>query len=380
MTTNQQIPKTHRALVLTSTDQPPEVKTIPTPQPGPGSAVVRIEAANILTYSKYIYNGARKYPFPTPLVIGSSALGRIVATGPDAVLLEAGKFVFVDCFVRARDDTASAFLLGIHEGHTEKSKKLMQGEWRDATYAEYAKLPLESCYPLNEELLVGKLGYKMEDLQEIPRNDEIDISEADLTRLMVPYGGLADINLKLGETVVIAPATGDFGRAAVKVALAMGARVIAMGRNSELLAKLAASDERIEWVQITGDVQEDTKSLQAFGTVDAYFDISPREASKSTHFKSCILALKHSGRACFMGGLLDDLAIPLRSVVQKDLKLCGKWMYSRQNVKDLIGLVEFGALKLGGQKVDKFSLDDWEKGFDTAAGYSGIDEAAIFVP
>jgi len=75
MDTQQELPKTHRALVLTSTDEPPEVRVIPTPQAGPGSAVVKVEAANIISYSKNIYNGSRKYPLPMPLVIGTSAIG-----------------------------------------------------------------------------------------------------------------------------------------------------------------------------------------------------------------------------------------------------------------------------------------------------------------
>jgi len=66
--------------------------------------------------------------------------------------------------VRGRDDVGAAFLLGIHQGHSDGSRILMRGEWRDATYAEYAKIPLENCYPLNEELLVQKLGYTVEDL------------------------------------------------------------------------------------------------------------------------------------------------------------------------------------------------------------------------
>ena len=169
MASHQQLPKMHRALVLTSTSQPPEVKTIPTPQPGCGSAVVRVEAANIISYSKYIYNGTRNYPFPMPLVIGTSGLGRVTALGPDAVLLKPGQLVWIDCFVRGRDDPDAAILLGIHEGHTEGSKKLMQGEWKDATYAEYAKIPLENCYPLNESLLVGRFGYKVADLQDLSR-------------------------------------------------------------------------------------------------------------------------------------------------------------------------------------------------------------------
>ena len=105
-----------------------------------------------------------------PLVIGTSGIGRIAALGPDAMLLEIGQLVWIDCFIRGRDDPDAAFLLGVHEGHTEGSKKLMRGEWKDATYAEYAKLPLDNCYPLNESLLVENFGYKDEDLQDLSRS------------------------------------------------------------------------------------------------------------------------------------------------------------------------------------------------------------------
>ena len=104
-----------------------------------------------------------------PLVIGTNGLGRVAAIGPDPTLLKPGQLVLIDSYIRGRDNPEDAFLFGVHEGHTEGAKKLMRGEWKDATYAEYAKVPLENCYPLNESLLVGNFGYKIEDLQDISR-------------------------------------------------------------------------------------------------------------------------------------------------------------------------------------------------------------------
>jgi threonine dehydrogenase-like Zn-dependent dehydrogenase len=324
--------------------------------------------SNIISYSRDIYDGTRKYPFPTPLVIGTSGVGRLAAIGPDAVLLKPGQLIFVDSFIRGRDDPSAAFLFGVHEGYTEGSKKLMRGEWKDATYAEYAKAPVENCHLLNESLLLGKLGYAIEDI-------------ADISRLVVPYGGLRDINIKAGETVIIAPATGPFGSAAVTVALAMGARVIAMGRNLSILQRLAASHSRVEIVQITGDVVADTASLQQFGVVDAYFDISPPEAANSTHMKSAIMALRHGGRVSLMGGIQGDVAIPHSRVMHWDLALKGKWMYSREDVGDLIKMVEAGALELEKGKVaGKFGLEEWEVAFDKAKEFSGSERNAVIVP
>ena len=68
--------------------------------------------------------------------------------------------------------------------------------------------------------------------------DEMAYGIGDLAvifRLMVSCGGLRDTDVKAGETVIVSPATGGFGGAALFVALAMGARVIAMGRNMAAL-------------------------------------------------------------------------------------------------------------------------------------------------
>lgn len=57
--------------------------------------------------------------------------------------------------------------------------------------------------------------------------DEMGYGIGDLAvifRLMVSSGGLKDTDVKAGETVIVSPATGGFGGAALFVALAMGAR------------------------------------------------------------------------------------------------------------------------------------------------------------
>jgi hypothetical protein len=46
--------------------------------------------------------------------------------------------------MKGRDDLTNAFLLGVHEGHMKGSERLMNEGWRDATYAEYTKLPVNN--------------------------------------------------------------------------------------------------------------------------------------------------------------------------------------------------------------------------------------------
>ncbi|KAJ3886762.1 alcohol dehydrogenase [Lentinula edodes] len=370
------LPETHRILQLTSTSEPLQLKTVPTPQAGPGSAVVKVLAAGILSYSADIYNGKRQYPFPKPLVPGSSAIGRIVAVGPDATTLVPGQLVFLDCTIRGRDNSEAVILSGISEGFTEASKKLMHGEWRDSTYAEYTKFPLENCIPLDEQRLLGPveaggLGYCVEDLMHI-------------SKLVVPYGGLNDIQLKPGETVIIAPATGPFGSAAVRVALAMGAgRVIAMGRNETMLHKLSTLDARISTVRITGNEKTETDALKKLGPIDVFFDISPFMAANSTHFKSAIAALRHSGRISLMGGVYADMSFPYLSFMHRNLTMKGTWMFSREQMFAFVKLLESGLQPLGeknGLSVGgKFELEEWEEAFEKAR-VAGAGEVVVIVP
>ena len=310
------------------------------------------------------------------MTAGTSAIGRVAAVGPDAALLEPGQLVMVDCTVRGRDDPTAVFLSGIHEGYSLGSRKLMHGEWKDSTYAEFAKVPLETCEVLNETKLLGSpvkggLGYRVEDLGYIPA-------------LMVPYGGLKDIDLKAGETVIISPATGAFGGAAVLVALAMGAKVIAMGRNKEKLEKLAAGNDRIEVVPISGDTQRDVEALKSFGAVDVFFDISPPEAEKSTHITSAILALRHGGRISLMGGIKGNIPIPHSRFMHWNLTMKGKWMYEREDIKGLLKLVETGMLKIGErggvQLVGRFGLEEWEKAFTVAEENGVVGKFVVLAP
>ncbi|KIM97579.1 hypothetical protein OIDMADRAFT_44274 [Oidiodendron maius Zn] len=369
--TSYGLPETHRALVLSSTqkDIDAKVQTIPVPSATPGSAVVKVILASVLPYAREVYDGTRQYPMPLPYVMGSSAIARIVAVGPDAVKLAPGQLVLVDSYVRSRDDPDVSFLAG----YTEGSKRLMRGEWRDWTYAEYAKVPLENCFPLDEERLLGPiekggLGYSVENLTQIPR-------------LLVPNGGLKDINLQAGETIIIAPATGMFGGRAVDVALAMGAKAIAVGRNAKTLEKLASMNDRVKTVQLTMHVETDVRALQKFGPIDAFQDWSPPEAGVSTHIRSCIQALRVGGRASLMGGITGDISINYASIMFRNIQIRGNFMYSKKDIESLIKMVLAGVLKLGKENlVESFPLERWLDAFKAAEESTSLGKQILLAP
>lgn len=354
------------------------VEDVPFPTAEPGSAVVQVLAAGIVSYTRDIYDGTRKYPYVTPLTAGSSAIGRIHAVGPDSTALQPGQLVLFDITIRSRDDASHIFLSAIAEGSSEGSRKLMR-YWSDGSYAEYVKTPLENVFALDEGRLLGELGYQVKELLS-------------MTRMLVPWGGLVDIDLRPGETIIVAPATGSFGRAATHVALAMGARVIAMGRNTKILGQLQTSlakqypADRLLTVPITGDLKEEMAALKtAAGSrpIDAFYDISPAIAANGSYFKAAILSLRHSGRVSCMGGQREDVKIPYQQMMRLNLQLKGKWMYERADVPRLVRLVEGGNCAIGERAglgtAKEFGLEQWQEAFDYASEQEE-GASAVFVP
>ncbi|KAJ9605429.1 hypothetical protein H2200_010086 [Cladophialophora chaetospira] len=368
------LPETHRALVLSSLSSPLEVKTIPTPTLLPGSAIIQILSTPILAYASKLYSGALNYPLHPPQTIGGGAIGRIVAVANDATTLQTGQLVLVDPMVRGRDDPAKSILLGVHGGISEGAGRLMKRDdaWRDGSCAEFARWPLENVHVLDEVKLKA-LGYGAAEL-------------AYLLRLLVPMGGVAELDVRAGERVVVAPATGQFGGAAVEVALATGADVVICGRKRDVLETMKRVLQpvypaaRIDVVQLTGTVETDVAAIQAGGPVDKYIDFSPAAAAGSTHITSCIMSLKKGGKACFMGGIAGAVQIPYLLVMFNDLKICGKFMYEREGVKGLIKLVEGGRLRFELPELKRFGLEEWEEGFKLAETKSGWREMVVFEP
>jgi threonine dehydrogenase-like Zn-dependent dehydrogenase len=365
MSSSNNLPETHRAFVCTEVGKPITIESRPVPEPLPGSVVIRVVTTAIESaFKRLVEGGIPGLTVTTPMIPGSRAIGRIVAVGPDTTTLNVGQLVICEPFVRGRDNPDVAILWGLGVfGSDPRALRLAEGVWRDGTTAEYARVPLENAHALDEKVLLGSLadgglGYEMADLVYIPR-------------FAVAYGGFRGINLQAGETVIVAPATGAYSSAAVEVAIAMGAKVIAVGRNLEKLKKVAAFSPRISIYELKNDPAIDIPGLKAFGTIDAYLDLSPHVANDSTHVNSCMMAVKPYGRISLMGVIMKNIDIPYAMAVLNNLTIRGQYMYERSDVVALIKMVETGVLKLGKaaghEVVGKFEFEQLVEAIEAAS-------------
>ncbi|KAL2274294.1 hypothetical protein FJTKL_03548 [Diaporthe vaccinii] len=239
------------------------------------------------------------------------------------------QLVMLDTFIRARDEPGVQILWGFWDGPSPASKKLAAENWS--------------------------------------------------------MGSLA---LQVGETVIVAPATGGFSGAAVNVARAMGATVLAMGRNTAGMERMAGRSPQgaVRPVPNTGDTQADAAALRAAaaGAIDAYLDFSPPQAAASTHLRSCFLALGQCGRAVMMGLVSSDLPVSYLHFGMQNQTVRGQFMYERANVRGLIQLVEKSLLRLGAEGGyelrGKYKLEEIDECFRATAAGSEAGQFVLITP
>lgn len=396
------LPSTYRTLEFHSASAPATIVTKPTPAlpPPAGTVILRPLHASVVSYaSEVLQNGnPRRYGYPLPLVPGPSCVARLATAPPDApASLRPGQLVLLDPVIRPRarggaaaapGSAASAFLLATH-GEGPEARAAMEGVWRDGCFAEVVRAPLENVHPLDEAALLGGHGYALRDLGA-------------LAALAVPYGGLSRAGVRPGQTVVVAPATGAFGGAAVRVALALGARVVAMGRDEEALRDLEARGKgRVATVRMSGSVGADVEGIRGaaarlvggqgteMGQADVFLEISPPgvvdgPGKTVPYITAALKALRPGGRAVLMGGLRHDVSLPVCDLVHDQKSIQGAWMYTPEQLGELIRLVETGILKVGegeGFKcVGVFALEEWEQAFETAARDAKAGKFVVLEP
>lgn len=382
-TTAPSLPPTYRALQFHSASAPATIITKPTPTlpPTAGTVILRPLHASVVSYTNEILQNGnpRRYNYPLPLVPGPSCIARVAAAPLDATTLRPGQLVLLDPVIRSRERSpqgaTALFLLACHG--REQARTTMEHVWRDGCFAELVSAPLENVHPLDETaLLGGTLGYALSDLGA-------------LMALAVPYGGLSSAGVRPGETIIVAPATGGFGGAAVYVALALGARVVAMGRDEGVLRNLEAHGRgRVATVRMSGSVGGDVEGIREAaarlgggkgiktGQMDVFFEISPPgvvdgPGTTVPYITAALKVLRPGGRAVLMGGLKHDVSLPVWDLVHDQKSIQGAWMYTPEQLGELIRLVETGILKLGESKGFKcagvFALNNWEQAFETAA-------------
>jgi NADPH:quinone reductase-like Zn-dependent oxidoreductase len=326
-------------------------------------------ATRVLSYANEVFSGERKYLLDLPVIPGPGAIGRVRAFGPDATHLVKGDWVFCDPTVRSRDDVLSPDITLQGWVASGEGGLRLQKHFRDGSWAGQMRVPTEN---------VKRIG---------AINAADAVSWCALGTLLVPYGGFLAANLQAGETVLVSGATGNFGSAAVAVALAMGAAcVVAPGRNEKALKDLVRRfGERVRTVKLSGNEDEDRERMKqaAPGGIDCVLDIMPPSVAATT-VRAAVMTVRPNGRVALMGGVGmaggPGLELPYPWLMRNCISIHGVWMYPPEATIRLVGLIRAGLIKLDHFEATTFDLDHVNEAVAYAAANAGPFRMTVIRP
>jgi NADPH2:quinone reductase len=207
-----------------------QLADLPSPEPGPGQVLIRVEAVGVNFIEIYFRKGV--YKAALPLTPGSEAAGTVEELGPGVTGFVAGDLV------------ASVGVLG--------------------SYAEYALVPASQLVKVPARLSPEQAAAAM------------------LQGMTAHYLAYSTFPLKAGDTALIHAGAGGVGLLLTQIATRLGARVITTVSTKEKaeLSREAGSAEAILYTK--KDFEVEVKRLTAGKGVDVVYD----SVGKTTFSKS----------------------------------------------------------------------------------------------
>jgi len=345
-----------KGAVITRYKESLEVQDLPDPWPGPGDAIVRTEACGICRSDWHLWQHHWTWlglELALPRIPGHEFGGTIVEVGRDVQTFRRGDRVTVPFHLgcgRCDHCRAGRYNLCLAYG--------VIGVHHDGGYGSLVKVPSADST-----------------LVRLPDTVDAFTAAALGCRFMTAYHGVVDqAAVRPGEWVAVF-GIGGVGLSAVQVAAAIGARVIAVGRRDDKLAKARA--EGAEAVVKAGpdapaEIVELTKGGAAV-TVDAL-------GSSATTLPA-LKALAKYGRHVQVGLTGPDdggvMALPMDLVVFNELRIVGSLGCPVASYTGMLSLVAAGRLRPTRLVEAVVSVADAGRALDDMTSYDTLGFSVI---
>ena len=238
-----------------------------------------------------------------PRIQGADACGRIVAVGSDVEAARVGERVLIEPVFRVA-------------GASDQYRAIYFGSECDGAFAQFACVPAAHAYAISSPL-----------------------SDAELASFPCAYAAaenmLTRLCLQAGETVLITGASGGVGSAAVQLAKRRGATVLAIAGISKAADVACLGAARV--------LARDEGVLAALGReqIDAVVDVVG-----GGQFTELLDVLRRGGRYAVAGAIGGPMvALDLRTLYLKDLRLLGCTVLDESVFKNLVGYIERSEIK-----------------------------------
>lgn len=310
-----------KALVLRSGDERPQLQLcdVAVPTPGENDVLLRVAACGICYHDVAVVDGTLRRGIKPDLILGHEVSGVVSAVGDGVTSVKPGDRVVAAltafCGECARCNAGSEYrcLYGRGFGHA-----------LDGGFAQYMRVPQSAV---------------------IPVPDSLDLVQASL--LACPIGvavsAIEDAaRLRSGETALVVGAGGGLGAHLAQVAVASGARALAVTTSPDKLGDL----EALPGVEtILADSELDFSEIVLALTEDSGADVVLNPVG-SALFGSCVASLAQFGRMIVLGEIAGRAArFNLAELLFRDATVTGSTGASPRHIRRAIDLVASGAIR-----------------------------------
>ncbi|PRH76009.1 S-(hydroxymethyl)mycothiol dehydrogenase [Streptomyces solincola] len=341
-----------RGVIAPGRDEPVRVETITIPDPGPGEAVVRIQACGVCHTDLHYKQGGINDDFP--FLLGHEAAGTVESIGEGVTDLAPGDFVILNW--RAVCGQCRACLRG-------------RPWYCFDTHNARQKMTLADGTELTPALGIGAFAEKT--LVAAGQCTKVDPAASPAVAGLLGCGVMAGIgaavntgNVGRGDTVAVIGCGGVGDAAIVGSRLAGAARIIAVDVDDRKLAKATEVGATHTVNSRTADPVEAIRELTGGFGADVVIEAVGRPETYTQAFYARDLA----GTVVLVGVPTPDmrLELPLLDVFGRGGSLKSSWYGDCLPSRDfpmLIDLHQQGRIDLGAFVTETIALDEVEQAF-----------------
>ncbi|WP_414829216.1 L-threonine 3-dehydrogenase [Alteromonas sp. H39] len=333
-----------KSLVKAHSEKGIWLEDTPKPEVGHNDLLIKIRKTAICGTDMHIYNWDEwaQNTIPVPMVVGHEYVGEVVGMGEEVAGFKVGDRVSGEGHItcgHCRNCRAGRRHLCRNESGV--------GVNRPGAFAEYLVIPAFNAF-------------------KIPNN----ISD-DLASIFDPFGNAVHTALSfdlVGEDVLITGA-GPIGIMAAAVARHVGARHVVITDVNPYRLALAEKMGASRAVNVSNTNLKDV--MKELGMTEG-FDVGMEMSGVPSAFRDMLNNMNNGGKVAMLGIPPQDVAINWNEVIFKGLTIKG--IYGREMFETwykMASLIQSG-LDLTPIITHQFSVDDFQKGFDTmGSGESG---------
>lgn len=295
-----------------------EYTDFPTPQPGEGQVLVKLEAAALNRVDLWTRNGTSGIKLDLPHIPGADGAGTIAALGTCVSGWQVGDRVVINANLGCGHCPACV------AGQDNRCRNWhLLGETVRGTYAEYVVVPDTNILPLP------------------PGFEARQAAAAALVFHTAWHSLIVRGSLQPGESVLVVGASGGVNTASIQIARLAGATVYVVGSGAEKLQLAQALG-----AQYLIDRSQDENWSKAVYTLTDKRGVDVVVDNVGTTFPSSFRAAARGGRILTVGNSGGPkFEIDNRLIFGKHLSILGSSMGTRADFATVMGLVFAGKLK-----------------------------------